>query len=94
MNFWLIIGFMGQMLFASRLLVQWIASEKRKESHVPEIFWYLSLGGGLILLAYAIQKKDPVFILGQAMGAVIYIRNLMLIYAKKNGVHPITEEDL
>ena len=95
MNFWLILGFTGQILFASRFLVQWISSEKRKESHVPEIFWYLSLGGGLVLLAYAIYKKDPVFIMGQSIGAVVYIRNLMLIYAKKNGdAHPISPEDL
>jgi lipid-A-disaccharide synthase-like uncharacterized protein len=79
MNFWLVLGFCGQALFAARFLIQWICSEKRKESHVPVIFWYLSIGGGLILLSYAIHRKDPVFIVGQATGLVIYLRNLVLI---------------
>ena len=85
MKFWLILGFAGQFIFSLRFLVQWISSEKRKESHIPEIFWYLSLFGGIILLTYAIYKKDPVFILGQSVGVFVYFRNLMLIYNKKNG---------
>ncbi|GAB4171561.1 MAG: lipid-A-disaccharide synthase N-terminal domain-containing protein [Wenzhouxiangellaceae bacterium] len=79
MNLWLAVGFLGQALFASRFIVQIIASERRKRSHIPVAFWYLSLGGGLLLLAYAIHIRDPVFILGQSMGAAIYLRNLWLI---------------
>jgi len=76
---WLAIGFLGQALFAARFLVQWIASERRRESVVPVAFWYLSLGGAAILLAYAIWRRDPVFVLGQAFGFVVYTRNLALI---------------
>ena len=81
---WLGIGFLAQFLFSMRFIVQWIASEKKKESIIPIYFWYFSLGGGILLLLYAIHRKDPVFILGQGMGVFIYIRNLMLIYRKKN----------
>jgi lipid-A-disaccharide synthase-like uncharacterized protein len=77
---WLSIGFLGQGLFFGRWLVQWIASERTAESRVPVSFWYMSLIGGLITLAYAIYRKDPVFISGQALGAVVYVRNLVLIH--------------
>ena len=80
---WLGIGFLAQFLFSMRFIVQWIASEKRKESIIPIYFWSFSLAGGILLLFYAIHRKDPVFILGQGMGVFIYIRNLMLIYRKK-----------
>ena len=83
----LIIGFVGQGLFASRFIVQWIVSEKKGESHIPIIFWYLSIFGGISLLTYAIFRKDPVIITGQAFGIVIYIRNLILIYKKNNENH-------
>jgi len=76
---WLIVGFLGQACFSARFLVQWIASERRRRSVVPVYFWYLSLAGGVILLAYAIHRVDPVFILGQAAGLVVYVRNLYLI---------------
>ena len=79
----LIIGFAGQGLFASRFVVQWILSEKKGESHIPVIFWYLSIFGGISLLTYAVFRKDPVIITGQAFGIIIYIRNLILIYRKK-----------
>ncbi len=82
---WLIIGFIGQALFSMRFIVQWIASERKGESVIPTLFWYFSLAGGLTLLAYAIYKQDPVFILGQSAGAFIYIRNLVLIFRKKGG---------
>ena len=78
----LVIGFMGQGLFASRFVVQWIYSEKKGESHIPLIFWYLSIFGGLGLLTYAIFRKDPVIIVGQVFGIFIYVRNLILIYNK------------
>jgi len=77
---WLGIGFLGQGLFFGRWLVQWIASERTAESRVPVSFWYMSLIGGLITLTYAIYRKDPVFISGQALGAVVYVRNLVLIH--------------
>jgi lipid-A-disaccharide synthase-like uncharacterized protein len=76
---WIAIGFLGQGLFFGRWVVQWIASEKKSASEVPVSFWYMSLIGGLITLAYAIYRKDPVFIAGQSIGSVVYIRNLMLI---------------
>ena len=76
---WLIVGFLGQALFSARFLVQWFYSERQKQSVVPIAFWFLSLAGSFTLLAYAIHRKDPVFILGQSMGFLIYTRNLVLI---------------
>lgn len=81
---WIAIGFLGQILFSLRFFFQWLVSEKKKESVIPISFWYFSIGGGLILLSYAIYRKDPVFILGQSLGVFIYSRNLYLIYRKKN----------
>ena len=78
-NIWLAIGFLGQGIFFMRWVVQWLASERSAESRVPLGFWYLSMIGGLITLAYAIYRKDPVFIAGQSIGTFVYIRNLMLI---------------
>ena len=80
----LLIGFIGQGLFASRFIIQWIYSEKKGESSIPLIFWYLSIFGGIGLLTYAIFRKDPVIIMGQTFGIFIYLRNLILIYKKKN----------
>lgn len=80
----LLIGFLGQGLFASRFVVQWIYSERKGESSIPTIFWYLSIFGGIGLLIYAIFRKDPVIILGQSFGIFIYLRNLFLIYRKRN----------
>ena len=76
----LIIGFGGQALFASRFIVQWLYSEKIGKSSIPISFWYLSIFGGLGLLCYAIYRQDPVIILGQTFGIFIYLRNLILIY--------------
>jgi lipid-A-disaccharide synthase-like uncharacterized protein len=87
---WLAIGFIGQALFFGRFFVQWIASERRKQSVVPRAFWYLSLAGGTVLLAYAIHRRDPVFILGQSAGFLIYTRNLWLIHRP---VTPAAEAD-
>ena len=86
---WVAIGFLGQGLFFGRWVIQWIASERKAESRVPVAFWYMSLVGGLITLAYAIYRRDPVFIAGQSIGAVVYIRNLMLIH--RQGPGPATE---
>ena len=79
----LVIGFTGQGLFASRFIFQWIYSEKKGESSIPLIFWYLSIFGGLMLLIYAISRKDPVIITGQLFGIIVYLRNLILIYRKQ-----------
>jgi lipid-A-disaccharide synthase-like uncharacterized protein len=76
---WLGFGLLGQAFFSARFLVQWIASERRKQSVVPVHFWYFSVGGGLMLLAYAIYRQDPVFILGQGAGLFVYARNLYFI---------------
>lgn len=78
-TFWLALGFLGQMLFTSRFLVQWIASERLRRSVVPTAFWWFSIGGGILLFIYALYRQDPVFSLGQGMGLVVYFRNLMLI---------------
>jgi lipid-A-disaccharide synthase-like uncharacterized protein len=82
---WLGIGFFGQVLFSLRFLVQWLRSERAGQSVVPIAFWYLSLGGGLLLLSYAIHRRDPVFILGQLTGAIVYLRNLHLIHQQRAG---------
>ena len=76
---WITFGFLGQTVFFMRWVVQWFASEKHAESRIPIAFWYMSLIGGLITLAYAIHIADPVFIAGQSIGAIVYLRNLMLI---------------
>lgn len=83
-SIWVGVGFVGQLLFTSRFLVQWITSERRRESVIPRMFWWLSLGGGATLLSYAIWRHDPVFILGQGMGLVVYFRNLALIYGRRD----------
>jgi lipid-A-disaccharide synthase-like uncharacterized protein len=85
---WLAVGFLGQGLFSARFIVQWLKSEKLKKSVVPLAFWYFSLGGGLVLLAYAIHRTDPVFIVGQAAGVFIYLRNLHLIQRERRDVEP------
>ncbi|HZS34628.1 MAG TPA: lipid-A-disaccharide synthase N-terminal domain-containing protein [Methylomirabilota bacterium] len=77
---WLGIGLLGQACFSARFLVQWIASERRRASVVPIYFWYFSIAGGVILLAYAIHRVDPVFILGQGFGLLVYFRNLYFIF--------------
>ena len=79
LTIWLTIGFVGQALFTARFVLQWVASERRSDSVVPVAFWWLSLAGGLTLLAYAIFRCDPVIIAGQGIGLVVYARNLMLV---------------
>lgn len=81
--FWLIVGFVGQALFSARFVVQWVQSERARKSVIPIAFWYFSLAGSIVLLAYAIHRQDPVFILGQAAGNVIYLRNLYLIFRER-----------
>jgi lipid-A-disaccharide synthase-like uncharacterized protein len=78
-TFWLVVGFAGQAIFSARFVVQWIASEREGRSVVPLPFWLLSIAGSLVLLAYAVHRRDPVFVLGQVTGLFIYLRNLHLI---------------
>jgi len=77
---WMLLGFIAQACFTMRFVVQWLASERAKRSVMPIAFWFFSLGGGFLLLLYAIARKDPVFIAGQGLGLAIYARNLWLIY--------------
>ena len=79
----LYIGLFGQLCFSMRFIIQWIYSEKAKKSVIPIAFWYFSLSGGIILLIYAIYHRDPVFIMGQAPGVIIYSRNIYLIHKNK-----------
>ena len=88
---WILVGLGGQLLFMGRFLVQWIASERARASVVPTAFWWLSLGGAAVLLAYALWRRDPVFILGQSLGFGIYARNLWLI--REAGRRGATGED-
>lgn len=83
---WLTIGFAGQGLFFMRFFLQWLASEKQGQSVIPRAFWYFSIAGGLTLLAYAFWRQDPVFIMGQATGLLIYLRNLQFIHRKELSV--------
>jgi lipid-A-disaccharide synthase-like uncharacterized protein len=78
-GFWLALGFVGQVAFTGRFVAQWIASERAGRSVVPLLFWVLSIVGALILLAYALHRRDPVFVVGQGSGLLIYLRNLHLI---------------
>ncbi len=80
---WLVIGFAGQALFSARFLVQWVYSERRKRSLIPIAFWYFSLAGGATLFTYALHIGDPVFILGQSLGVLIYTRNLYFIHRER-----------
>ena len=91
-DFWVAFGLGGQLLFGSRFIVQWIASERKKQSHIPIVFWYLSLSGGIVTALYAIHRRDPVFILGQSAGLVVYLRNLMLIYRHRSHADDGTAE--
>lgn len=80
---WIVIGFIAQVLFSARFFVQWIASERRGRSIVPHAFWYFSVAGGALLFAYAIHRRDPVFIVGQGAGLIVYVRNLQLLRAAR-----------
>lgn len=78
-TWWLLVGFGGQALFMGRFVIQWLASERCRRSVIPVSFWYLSILGALVLLGYAVHRRDPVFIAGQGLGVAIYLRNLQLI---------------
>jgi lipid-A-disaccharide synthase-like uncharacterized protein len=80
---WVSVGLAGQLMFSMRFIVQWVTSERARESVIPIAFWWFSIAGGVILLSYALWRRDPVFIVGQATGLVIYTRNLWLIHASR-----------
>lgn len=76
---WVVLGFVAQAFFTMRFVVQWIASERARKSVVPVAFWFFSIGGGVLLLVYALYRRDPVFIAGQAFGLIVYFRNVYFI---------------
>ena len=78
-QWWVLLGYVAQIMFTMRFVVQWIASERARKSVIPVAFWFFSIGGGVLLLVYALYRRDPVFIAGQAFGLVVYIRNLYFI---------------
>jgi lipid-A-disaccharide synthase-like uncharacterized protein len=84
LDWWVILGFAAQALFTMRFVVQWIASERAGRSVIPLAFWLFSIGGGLLLLVYALYRKDPVFIAGQAFGTFVYLRNLYFVLRERN----------
>jgi lipid-A-disaccharide synthase-like uncharacterized protein len=83
LDWWVLLGFVAQALFTMRFLVQWIASERAGRSVIPLAFWTFSIGGGLLLLLYALYRKDPVFIAGQAFGVFVYLRNLYFVLRER-----------
>jgi lipid-A-disaccharide synthase-like uncharacterized protein len=86
LDWWVMLGFFAQAFFTARFAVQWIASERAGRSVVPIAFWWCSIGGGLLLLVYALYRRDPVFILGQGFGVFVYLRNLQFVLRdKKSG---------
>jgi lipid-A-disaccharide synthase-like uncharacterized protein len=89
-----VLGAFAQALFASRFIIQWIASELKGKSVIPLAFWYCSLGGGVALLAYAIYREEPVFIAGQLPGIIVYSRNLYFIFRDKRAARNGTEVEL
>ena len=91
-DLWMLLGFGAQAMFTGRFLVQWIASERARRSVMPVAFWMFSLVGGALLLVYAIHRRDPVFILGQAAGLIVYSRNLSLIAGEKRRSAAADEE--
>lgn len=82
-NWWVLLGYAGQSLFAMRFLVQWVASERVGRSVIPVAFWFFSIGGGMLLFAYALYIRDPVFILGQGLGLFVYLRNLYFVFRER-----------
>ena len=80
---WVAIGLGGQALFMLRFVVQWVVSERARRSIIPVSFWWFSIAGAAVLLAYALHRRDPVFVLGQSLGFIVYVRNLRLVYAER-----------
>jgi lipid-A-disaccharide synthase-like uncharacterized protein len=86
LNWWVLLGYAGQVLFGMRFIVQWLASERAGRSVMPVAFWFFSIGGGALLLAYALYIRDPVFIIGQGLGLFVYLRNLHFIFREQKAV--------
>ncbi len=86
LNWWVLLGYAGQTLFAMRFVVQWLASERVGRSVVPVAFWFFSIGGGMLLLFYALYIRDPVFIIGQGFGLFVYLRNLHFVFRERKAV--------
>lgn len=86
LDWWVLLGFLAQAMFTMRFLVQWIASERTGHSVIPVAFWIFSICGGLLLLVYALYRKDPVFIAGQAFGVFVYLRNLYFVMRDRKAV--------
>lgn len=93
LDWWAWVGLIAQALFTGRFLVQWIASERAGKSVIPFSFWILSISGGLLLLVYALYRRDPVFILGQGLGVVIYLRNLVLVLRERRAAREARQGD-
>ncbi|WP_341963745.1 lipid-A-disaccharide synthase N-terminal domain-containing protein [Pseudomonas sp. RC10] len=91
-SLWLAVGFIGQLAFTGRFVLQWLYSEYKKRSVIPVGFWYLSIIGSALLLAYAIYRQDPVFIVGQSFGFIVYLRNLQLIAKFKEQPDGVVEQ--
>ena len=87
-DWWVILGFVAQLMFTGRFLIQWIESEREGKSVIPIAFWFFSIAGGLLLLAYALYRRDPVFIAGQAFGVFVYLRNLYLVMRERGDFRP------
>jgi lipid-A-disaccharide synthase-like uncharacterized protein len=87
LNWWLLLGYVGQALFAMRFVVQWIESERVGRSVIPIAFWFFSIGGGVLLFAYSLYIRDPVFIMGQGFGLFVYLRNLYFVF-RERGLKP------
>ena len=82
-DWWIVLGFVAQAFFTARFAVQWLASERAGRSVIPIAFWWFSIGGGLLLFAYALYRRDPVFILGQGFGVFVYLRNLYFVLRER-----------
>ncbi|MCJ2026152.1 lipid-A-disaccharide synthase N-terminal domain-containing protein [Methylobacterium sp. J-067] len=82
-DFWLVFGILAQLIFGSRFILQWIASERAGKSVMPLSFWFLSIAGGLMTLVYGFVRKEPVIIIGQGLSTGIYVRNLALIFRER-----------
>jgi lipid-A-disaccharide synthase-like uncharacterized protein len=83
LNWWILLGYVGQSLFAMRFIVQWVASERVGRSVIPVAFWFFSIGGGVLLFVYALYIRDPVFIIGQGLGLFVYLRNLYFVFRER-----------
>lgn len=90
LDWWVALGFVAQLLFTARFAAQWIASERENRMVIPLAFWFLSIGGGLLLLIYAIHRRDPVFIAGQAFGVFVYARNLYFELRDRRAIKPVS----